>query len=166
MALTVGLNCYLSLAQADAYFNDRIDSDNWDTSTPADKGAALVTATRIIDNEFRFIGQALSSSQSLAWPRAQVAYFDPRLNTVVTINSSEYPQRVRDATCEQAYHLLLNENLLDVSQQTFERIKVGPIEIEDSSSDYKAAPRINPSVNTILKPLLLRVSTSNSWSWR
>lgn len=166
MALTLGTNCYLLLADAEIYFADRLDSAEWVDAVTQNKQNALVTATRIIDNEYRFIGQAISTSQSLAWPRTGVTYMDPRLNQIVTVASDEYPKRLKDATCEQAYHLLVNENLLDETQQTFESITVGPISISDSSSDYKAAPRINPSVKSILLPLLLRSSQNRGWAWR
>jgi hypothetical protein len=165
MAISIGTNCYLSLADASAYFLDRLDSEEWDTASDTTKAAALVTATRIIDNEYSFIGQAVSSSQRLAWPRAKVSYFDPRLNMVVETATDEYPQRLKDATCEQAYHLLLNENVLESMGSNFERIKVGPIELEGMNEGYVAPPKISSLATSILKPLLLESNFNRSW-WR
>src|ERR1043166_138769 len=73
-------NSYVTLAEAETYFGDRINSSvngNWTNTsagvarTDAEKSAALVTATRRIDEE-QFRGHKASSSQALKWPRYDV----------------------------------------------------------------------------------------------
>lgn len=164
MAVVKGTNSYVSLAEAESYFAERIDTDAWDTATAPDKEKALITATRLIDDKYAFIGQVAATEQTLSWPRMGVAYPDPQRGTWEQPGSTVVPSRVTRATLEQALHILLNENLLDSSNQTFEKIQIGSIKLEDSASDFKAAPVMASQVNLLLKPLLA-AGSSNTW-WR
>ena len=164
MALVVGTNSYVSLADAEAYALDRIDTDSWDTATPVDQARALVTATRLIDMK-QYVGQMAVASQALAWPRVNATFMDPRFGGIVTIPTTVIPERVKRAVIEQALHILSNENLLEFTAVDFERIKVGPIEIEASAENHVSAPKESPLVADLVRPLLARASTSQMW-WR
>ena len=161
MALVVGTNSYVTVVEANAYLVDRIDTDMWDTATPEDQAKALVTATRMIDGK-GFIGQMTSPTQSLCWPRVNATFKDPRYGGRVTIPSTTVPERLKQAVIEQALHILSNENLLESSSIEFERIKVGPIELEGSSEGYKPVPKETPLLYDILKPLIAAPSSSNA----
>lgn len=162
--LQVGINSYVTLLEADEYFMTRIDSDAWSTAVPEDKNKAIVTATNMVDEEFTFIGSAVSADQLLAWPRKAITYFDSKLGNLVVIEEGSYPNQLKRAVFELTLHLLVNEDLLSVSEQTFERIKVGPIEIEDSASDYKKPPRIPPVVGNSLRQISR--NTQGTMVWR
>ena len=164
MAVVKGTNSYASLAEAEAYFAERIDTEAWDTATAPDKEKALITATRLIDDKYEFVGMVAATEQPLSWPRMGVAYRDGQRGTWEQPGATVVPSRVTRATLEQAIHLLLNENLLDSSNQTFEKIQIGSIKLEDSASDFKAAPIMASMVATLLKPLLVS-GGSNMW-WR
>jgi len=164
MALIQGTNCYVSYADALAYFDTRIDSGAWLNADEEDRENSLVTATRILDQN-QFIGVAISSNQSLAWPRKEATTFDPRLGFWVTYTESEYPGRLKTATYELAHHLLANENLLEQKTQTFEEISVGTITIKDSNNDVYRTPIVPSLVNKYIKPLIVNGATSRSW-WR
>lgn len=165
MALTIGTNCYVSRSAADSYFSDRIQSSSWSTASDTTKDAALITASSMIDNEYQFIGQAISASQGLAWPRGGAWYHEPKTGRQVDTNWQPVPWRVAVAVQELAEHLIRNTLLLADGEQTFERIKVGSIELEDKSPDYKSQPRFPANVRSLLTPLLIIGSTSNTW-WR
>ncbi len=164
MAVVKGTNCYASMEDATAYFADRIDTEAWDTATAPDKEKALITATKLIDDNYVFIGKVAASEQTLSWPRMGVAYPDPQRGTWEQPGPTVVPSRVTRATLEQALHLLLNEKLLDSSNQTFEKIQIGSIKLEDSLSDFKAAPLMSPLISNIIGPLLVNQG-ANSW-WR
>ncbi len=92
---------YLSVSDADAYFVTRLDSDAWLEATAERKQAALVTATRAIDN-LNFVGVKQSPSQPLEFPR---------LGTRVSSNGAVYaeipmtpavPVEILVACCEEA----------------------------------------------------------------
>jgi len=164
MALTLNVNSYVTVSEAEDYFETRIDATAWNVADSDDKESALVTATLILD-ENQFIGAAVSSTQSLAWPRESASYYDTKLGMTVDIASNEIPKRLKLAVFEMANHLLANENLLDNTAQTFEKIKIGSIAIEDNSSDYIPPPMVPDTSKKFIKPLLLSAQGANSW-WR
>lgn len=162
MALQQGTNCYVSLLEAESYFDTRIDSGAWVNADDEDKESALVTATLIVD-ENQFIGVAVSSEQSLGWPRTGATTFDTKLNLTVTYSDSEIPKRLKLAVFEQAYHLLSNENLIDNKSQNFEEISIGSITLKDSNSDTGRVPMVPSLVRTFLKPLMLNQGQRQWW---
>ena len=133
MALVLNTNSYVTVADADAYFETRIDSAEWVTSSEDVKEQALVTATSLVDDK-SWIGYAVSSSQALAWPRKEAKYYDPKMGQEISIADNEIPDRVKTAVYEQALHLVNNEDLLAGTTQTFESISVGSISLTDSGS--------------------------------
>ena len=164
MALVLNTNSYVELADADTYFETRIDSANWFDSTDEIKEQALVTATQLVDDH-AWIGSAVSSSQALAWPRNNAVYWDSRLGMQVTIDDAEIPNLVKVAVYEQALHLVNNEDLLAGTTQTFESISVGSISLTDSNSDVTRTS-IKPSVvMRPLRPLIRKGGTGMGGSW-
>jgi hypothetical protein len=166
MALVLNTNSYVTIADADTYFETRIDSAEWETADDETKEQALVTATQLID-ERHWIGAAVSSSQALAWPRKDAIYYDPRMGQQITIANDEVPSQVKIAVYEQALHLVQNEDLIAQKVQTFESISVGSIRLTDSNGDVTKTS-ITPSI--IIKPLrpLIRrdgIGMGGSW-WR
>jgi len=108
-------NSYLSLADADAFHEGNLWNEDWPGTEPADeasKDRALVTATRLLDQQWRWFGYKLTDTQALQWPRVQVPDRDsPRnaaRNTAVRIGgypnlqvylpSDEVPQAIERAT--------------------------------------------------------------------
>jgi len=167
MALVLNTNSYVTIADADEYFETRIDSAEWEASDDLVKEQALVTATQLIDNR-PWIGIAVSSSQALAWPRKEAIYYDPRMGQDITIAEDETPSQVKLAVYEQALHLLQNEDLIAQKTQTFESISVGSIKLTDTNGDVTKTS-ITPSVIIKpLRPLVRKGSTGGmgtSW-WR
>ena len=125
MALVKGANSYVDVAEADAYFSSRMESSVWTTASTEDKEASLVTATDILNN-ISWKGST-SSHEALAFPR-DVTYLEPRHGDYVQV-VSDTPERIRQATYEQAKHLLLNPNIRDAAMR-FDRLKVDVIELE------------------------------------
>ena len=157
MALSKGINSYATVAEADTYFEDRLDASGWTSADATQKAQALVTATATLD-ELNWIGIAISDSQALAFPR-NGEYFDPRKGTVVTLSSTTVPSRIITATFELAFHLLSNDNVLD-DTGTVTNLVVGSI----SLTDIRKPSKTPPQVKRIIKPLLLN-GGSNTW-WR
>lgn len=173
MAITVGTNSYVSVADTDTYFTLNNLGATWPTATTGDKEKALVTATAMIDNNYQFIGVSVSASQALAWPRDGAEYMDPRTGRLTATNDtvmgagagSTVPARVVRATQELAELVLVNGGDLSESEQTFERIKIGPIELEDSSASANKESLISPLISNLLAPLINPRSSSRAW-WR
>lgn len=162
MALIVGTNSYETVAEADAYFDTRVASDDWFAASADTKEKALITATAMIDENV-WIGTAVSPSQALAWPRNNATYADLKLGLVVTITSDSVPDRVLIAIREQALHLIQNAAVIGGSvEQVFESISIGSISLSDSNSTKKT-PRVPLSVRQSLKPLLRQSTIGSLW---
>lgn len=155
MALSKGVNSYVTVAEADAYFADRLDVAAWTAADDIAKGQALVTATNTLDN-MTWTGTVISASQNLAFPRSGY-YFDPRLGQHVTLTSEVMPARLIQATYELAYHFLNNDGLLDDSGV------VNDLNIGSISLTTIRPPSLIPAVvKRLMNPLLVN-SGSNSW---
>jgi len=136
MTAIKGTNSYVSLDEADTYFETRLRADDWFETDCEEKEIALVTATSMIDHS-RWAGQAVSETQALAWPRIG-SVFDPRLGKTVNFVSTatEAPQEVQDATCELALHLIQNPTIMGkeigttATTTTPDEISVGSISLK------------------------------------
>lgn len=110
MALTQGTNTYVSLAEANEYFNTRLGSDNWTSADDTNKEKALIQSARIM-NEFRYVGRKVTEDQPLAFPRLTIGrtLTDAELIMYSTYTNS-VPVEVKYAQCEQAIYLLEGED--------------------------------------------------------
>lgn len=157
MALTKGTNSYVTVEEADAYFEDRLDAAAWaDEEDEGRKSKALVTATSLLD-ALCWTGYAVSESQALAFPRVG-CYFDPRLGYDIAF-SSTVPDRIVKANYELAYHLLNNDGLLD-DTGSVQDLGLGTVKLDRISSP----DRIPFVVKRLIQPML-QSGGSNSW-WR
>lgn len=156
MALTKGVNSYVSVAEADFYFTDRMDVAAWTAADETEKGKALVTATGLLD-QLRWTGSVMDEGQLLAFPR-NGNYFDPRVGTYVYLDSSTVPKRILNGTMELAYHLLNNDGLLDDSGSV-KTLSVGAIVL----NDIRTPETIPAQVRNIIKPLLVNGGGSTWW---
>jgi hypothetical protein len=161
MALTKGVNSYVTTGEADSYFEDRMDAAAWIVMGDEMKEQALVTATRMLDQK-SWHGSAVDADQALAFPR-QGSYRDSSRGvtasftstyTFVTTDETDTNlkrdlRQLRAACYELAYHLANNDGLLD-STGSITDIKVGPIELKDVKETSK-----NPAaVSQLIKPMI------------
>ena len=156
MALLKNINSYVSVIEADFYFENRIDATAWTEASETQKEQALITATANLDN-MNWTGVAISETQNLAFPRVGT-YFDPKLGIEVSF-TEEIPSRIKVAVYEMAYHLLNNDGLLD-STGDVKSIHVGAIKLIDIQSSSKT-PHV---VMSSIKPMLVN-GGANLW-WR
>lgn len=156
MALVKGTNAYVTVAEAEVYFADRIDVAAWTDAQDAQKAQAIVTATAMLDG-LVWGGRVVSESQALAFPRVG-SYHDPKLG-YCTVFPDGVPLRVLNATFELAYHLLNNDGLLDDSG-TVDSLSLGSVNL----SKIRVANKIPRSVRNQINPLLVN-SGRNPW-WR
>lgn len=93
MTLELYKNTFVTLEEAEAYFDERFGSEKWFDKDLTDKTKEqlLVTASKKISS-FDFVGSALEPGQPMAFPR-----------------DYEMPQDVKDAVCEEAYSMLNQE---------------------------------------------------------
>ena len=156
MALTKGTNSYVTLAEAEVYFADRLDVSAWNDASDSVKSQALVTASMML-NDYNWTGTAVSDSQTLAFPR-EGTYFDPLYGSEQTLSDTEVPNRIIQATYELAHHLLNNDGVLDDTGE-LNSLKVGSITL-----DFRHSPSTLPlNIKTIFKPLLVNAGAKMWW---
>lgn len=135
-------NSYVSLEDAEAYFEGRLVSELWEQLTDDQKKKALITATRRIDRE-KFGGQiTLYGVQSLQWPRTGVVSRDYINSRDVAptfeptgfyyVDANTIPDELKQATCEQAYFYLLQAadettTVSDYDLEVLSSYAVGPL---------------------------------------
>lgn len=105
-------NSFVTVDEANEYFALRPYSEAWTALTSsapdvAKKQAALVTATRRIDEE-RFEGVKATTAQALKWPRVDVLDEDG-----VPYPSTAIPARVKEATFMCALEILKTDFLAE-----------------------------------------------------
>ncbi len=139
-------NAYLSVAEADSYFQAR-NNPSWNARNTPDKEKAILYATAFLDGVFYWLGHIKKNEQALGWPRILVYDKEHR-----PIDTGSVPQKVKDATCELALEALdkpLSPSLArggDVKRQ-----KVASLEIE--YFERAGSERTFPVVRQILKGL-------------
>ena len=109
-----GANAYANAADGDAYHDGHLYASVWTAASTAQKEAALVMATRVMDACCQFCGWRRSNAQALQWPRAgavdpdrrdvQFSVLDSRLGPY--FEDDKVPKVIQDAACEQARELL------------------------------------------------------------
>lgn len=146
-------NSYCSLADADAYHERRLHSQVWrqvaDPASQDQKKAALVWATRLLDEQCDWLGSRSTLTQALGWPRRDVlGRFGDEF-----YDSDEVPQVVKEATAELA-RLLIEE---DRPRKSEESMNLTSKSASGKSKSY--GPRDNrrgaflpPSVLSLLGP--------------
>lgn len=103
MAITLGTDSYLSVADADSYHSDR-GNTTWAAEAAGNKEIALRTASFWIDDWFkgRWKGVAVYEETKLAWPRYSVQDEEGR-------NITGTPKAVKHAVAEMALKSLSGE---------------------------------------------------------
>ena len=118
MTITVGVDTYSTLAEADAYAAYRSWTD-WAALTDTQKEARLVDAAVYLDQSYTWKGRVTLLAQTMAWPRIEVEDKEGR-----PIDSDVTPARIKEAQVELARlitataGLVANDSSGDVSQLT------------------------------------------------
>jgi hypothetical protein len=153
-------NSFLTAAEADAYFETRLEIPEW--SDVDSEEAMLIMATRLMVALFSpmrklvrgksmsdsyylirptWTGLPASTTQVLPWPRTGM--FDRNGNA---LSSSVIPQELKDATAELAGHLAKGDRSFDsdVSVQGITSIKAGSVAL--SFKDAFDATKVIPDI--------------------
>lgn len=145
-------NSYVTLAEAEAYFANRLNSsvngdwtnDSTGTARSDDaKKAALITATLRIDEE-TFLGLKASSTQALKWPRVNVCDEDG-----IEFSSSAIPSRVKQATYICALELLKVDFISEDYLNNFQFFSAGNIQFKQFTQ--QSAGRLPADVQRLLR---------------
>ena len=125
-------NSYVTLAEADAYFETVPDSATWTDKTDDQKNRALISATRWID-ALSFYGDRCTETQALKWPRED--YKVDGIKLVCTL----IPQQVKVATYELARAFANDTDSITGTSGTsglYDEVELGELKVkyQDSST--------------------------------
>jgi hypothetical protein len=122
-------NSYTDVAFADQYHADRPPvSTTWTAATTDQKTAALLWATKILEQYVEWRGTVVDTTQALLWPRAGLV----ALNGWEALDHTTIPVQIQWATAEFARQLLVSDRMGDseVESQGLKLLKVGPIRLD------------------------------------
>jgi len=127
MAITVGVDTYISLADANTHFTGRPYAAEWAAASDAAKEAALREAT--INLEFlEYVGDRYDTTtpQALKWPRDNLPLIDG-----VDYSGSTIPALIAKACAEEALAVLKADPTTTVSSDKYKRVALpGGLEAE------------------------------------
>jgi hypothetical protein len=137
-------NSYVTVAVAQAYFDNRLNIQAWDAADEDAQENALQMACREIDL-LTFTGYVTSYSQALQWPRVGVADRNgqPILSTTI-------PTLVQNAQCERALEILQAGDTAGGDLSAFAQVTLGSMSVTPKSSQ----PAISKTVKSMLAPFL------------
>ena len=129
-------NSYVTLAEADAYFDASASNQVWNNHQDGYKKAALIQATQWL-NYLSFAGDCCTDTQALQWPREHVTCMCRE--AVCT----EIPLQVKQATYELALHLVHKPSLITGDSAVVPSPQVGAVkkqklgDLEQELYEYK-----------------------------
>ena len=144
---------YLSVADTDTYNTKYTASADWIAATNDEKERSLRVATQYIDLQYggRWRGTRTNETQALDWPRADVEDDDG-----FEIDEDAIPTDLEHATAEAALRDIAGDDLLAIETEgdiTADRIKVGPIEVDQEFSNPKPQQSTYPKIDRYLRSL-------------
>lgn len=181
VTLIVGENTYISLADAEAYFNERLYVDEWDSASDDDKSRALIMATKHIDR-LALVGCKKLESQKQQFPRCYptdqrglASYIGnlPEVSADGWACDTDIPQVVKEACCEQALFLL---SLTDYERHRNKQHVLGIVGGSvGSANEYAGQTQAQtnrqstvlcPEAREILRPYFPKKVNMSSWRGR
>jgi hypothetical protein len=158
--VTVGgasANSFASLAEADTYMEARLNSDSWDDATDDSCNRALVEATRELSSLSGWRGTRVTDTQALSWPRDFA--INPDSANDFYYESTEIPQRVKDAAMELAFQFLVAgttdiaslDSSLNVIEKTVDVLTTRYAEPYQRAQGLKRYPRVWRLISPLLE---------------
>lgn len=123
-------NSYVTLADANAYFETVPDSSTWTNKTDDQKNRALISATRWIDS-LNYYGDRCDEDQALKWPRNNYDVDG------VELECSLIPNDIKYATYELARALANDTGAITDSTGTtglYDEVQLGDLRVKYSKT--------------------------------
>lgn len=141
-------NSYVTLVEANLYFEDRIHSELWSEFTK--KEALLITSSRLLDWYVKWKGYRSSSTQSMQWPRTGVLRRDGS-----SVDTNIIPDEVKIAVYELSLSSITIDRTSDNPLAGIEEVRVSSLMIkaDNGDSDSTAADVIPEKVWKIISDL-------------
>lgn len=139
----VDANSYCTRAEADQYHRTHLYNGAWIQADDWKRDAALIWATRLLDEQVEWDGSIVSSAQSLRWPRGGVTSPDG-----IAYSSTSIPAWLKQAAAELARHLLSGDRTQERSIG-IQSVTADTVQVTFDKTDVK--PILPPSVRSIVE---------------
>jgi hypothetical protein len=119
-------NSYVTLAEANTYFETTPESSTWDDKTDDQKNRAIISATRFLD-VLKYYGKRCTETQALKWPRK-----DFTVDTV-ELACTFIPDEIKIGTFELARALANNTDAVTGSTGTtglYDEVELGDLKVK------------------------------------
>ena len=146
-------NSYVAVADADTYMASRLHAEAWvDDADNTEKEAALIWAARLIDTTVRFNGTKVTSTQSMAWPRAGLTD-----ESGYDVSENAIPQIIKYLQMELALLLLTTDRTKEsqAAAAGLTSLRAGPV-----SLSFKDEIQVKQVPDTLMAMLPME------WVWQ
>ena len=133
-------NSFVTLLEADAYFETVPSSTQWDNKQDDNKNRALISATGWI-NTLNFYGDRCDSNQALSWPLNNY-HVD-----LVELTCSAIPDAIKKATYLLAFELANDTDA--ITGNTGDKGLYEEVELGDLKVKYNTASQATGTVNNV-----------------
>ena len=146
-------NSYITVAEADSYFEGMLHTNVWTGMTTAEKVASLVWATRLIDNLFIWYGAKETLEQKLDFPRVGIVSRDNAVTIGYDYVVGDFilPEELKNAVCELAILLKSTDRTLESDTKGIKSLGVGSIKLQFEGKE--APEEIPKSIENMLSNL-------------
>lgn len=154
-------NSYVTLAEAETYFDTRLYVTAWTEATSDDvKNRALAMACNRINQE-TFYGTRETDTQRLPFPRIELGYLDGILQDSIV------PESLKEAQCELALHLLSTDmSKPSVDTSNIQEVQVGSLKakyaIDKNDNVSRSYDELPPFVLSLLDDFSRTVNSGGS----
>ncbi|MDP4092593.1 MAG: hypothetical protein Q8920_04460 [Bacillota bacterium] len=152
-SIVIGVNSYISLKDANAYFSERLYSDAWTAANDDTKTQALIMSARKLDG-LPLKGNKVHNDQALAFPRYE--YRPIRCNDDDILPGQrryEITDRIKQAQCEEALALLKGiPKRLELQQQNVQQFTIGNLSETFRPGKIKL---ISPEARELMRPYMV-----------
>ena len=118
-------NCYVTLAESELYFADRMHSTAWTSLTDAVKNQLLITSSQMLDWHIKWKGTKATTAQSMQWPREDAIRPDG-----TEIDDDVLPSEIKTAVYEQAFVNISADRMSDDPLSGIGQLKAGSLMIK------------------------------------
>ena len=155
--IKINENSYVTVEEADEYFETRLGADSWTEIDEQQKEKALITATKKIDR-LPFIGYKKSPSQPLQFPRM---YYNSC--SACGLQIADISQQLKDAVYEEALTTLqfIENNSQEVYngavESSYQSLKLGDASItygSKSSTSTSNSGLLSKNAGDLLQGLI------------
>jgi hypothetical protein len=165
-------NCYIALADAVTYHDNRLHTEAWDSADSDARKQALIMATRVVDANCIFRGYKKLSTQPLQWPRVRARNdevagsigYPYTLYAYLYYDENSIPPALAQATALEALELLRGDRTTDPGAPGISSLGLGQGAVSLTFNAMSNPGSTSDEVRRILAPMVRGFRSSRGGS--